>query len=302
MRTAESPHRLRIALLFLGFLLAYGAYSAGTFVGGSASGEIVGSDTGVSKALGFDSCGGASAETMEAMWSTTNYYYVGAYIGGVTAIEVGCRTPNRTWFSEVHRTHPPKGLGWDFLPVFDGKQAPCSGNTHRFSADPTNSYEAARTEAAKEVDAAVASAENRGFTNPGSIIYYDLEAYEWPENPNCDGAARAYINVWVKRLHEKYGMAAGLYGSTVGSHLKQFWNISNKPNDAWMAEYGVGKSVYAINTENVPKEYWEQRRFHQYQAGATETHNGETITMDRDCAFGIVAGWGGQGEEPACQS
>jgi len=232
---------------------------------------------------------------MDDWWANSPYYYYGTYLGGPAS---ACNVPGREWYADVHAAHAPKGLSWDFLPIWVGKQPPCSTISPRFSGDATNNYQQARTEAANEVDNAVGVATSRGFTSPGTILYYDLEAYD-TTNSGCNAAARAYINVWSKRLQETWSDKSGLYGSACGSLVNQFWTVTFAPNDAWLADWNNSPSVYSVACTN--KERWEQRRFHQYR-GETWVKYGETLLfIDVDCAYGIVAGWG-QGDEAICYS
>jgi hypothetical protein len=295
-------------------LVAYGAYSLGTFTTSPALGEVVGNEHGISRGQGIDSC--AAEEKPASAWyeaytERTDLSFIGAYLGGITAKVEGCKVEPRAWWSEVHRAHPgPRSVGWDFLPIWDGKQAPCGpfkeGTTFSDTLTAGEGYAQARKEAGKEADEAIAAGEARGFTSrPGSIIYYDLEAFQEGalNDPNCLPAAKAYINAWDARI-STYGTAAGLYGSSLGTEIKVFWNLEHKPNDAWIAEYGVPKSVYGINTKNVPKTYWEERRFHQfYTTGEEEKYIGNVrLKYDSDCALGIVAGYAEQRPIPECQS
>jgi len=79
---------------------------------------------------------------------------------------------------------------------------------------------------------------------------------------------------------------------------------------SWIGDaviYGSGetpeKSVYKVNS-SIPDDHWPNRRLRQYETGRVQTVPvGETkvqITIDRDCAHGLVAGSGEKKEEPAC--
>jgi len=300
---AISRNHGRLAFLFLAVLMSLTCYAIGTSYTSSAKGRIVGTKVGLSKGEGFDSCQAYVPNTLQAMWPSTHYAYSGVYIGGITAVkESFCSKPDRKYLSEVH------SQGWDFLPIFDGKQAPCGeGYDYKFSADPTDSFSQARTEA----DNAAGALQKRGFiVKPGTIVYYDLENFNQEGAPNCKSASEAFINNWVRVLHEQYGVTAGLYGSANASHLAQFWGISNPPDDIWIGDavmYGSGetpvKSVYKVNS-SIPDDHWPNRRLRQYETERVQTVLvGETevqITIDRDCAHGLVAGSGEKKEEPEC--
>lgn len=306
-RYAITKYHGRLFFLFLAVLTALTCYAIGTSYTSPAKGRIVGEKVGLSKAEGFDSCQAYVPNTLQAMWPSTHYAYIGVYIGGITAVkESSCSTPDRKYLSEVH------SQGWDFLPIFDGKQAPCGeGYDYKFSADPTGAFSQARTEAATEADNAVGALQKRGFiAKPGTIVYYDLENFNQEGAPNCQGASEAYINNWVRVMKDQYGVTAGLYGSANASHLAQFWGINYPPDDIWIGDgvvYGSGetpvKSVYKVNS-SVPDDHWPNRRLRQYELERIQSVlvGGQTveIQIDRDCAFGLVAGTGGKKEEPEC--
>jgi len=299
----------RFAFLFLAVLIASISYAVGTSYTSPAKGRIVGTKVGLSTGEGFDSCTAYVSNTLQAMWPSTHYAYIGVYIGGITALkESSCNTPDRKYLSNVH------SQGWDFLPIFDGKQAPCGeGYDYKFSADPTDAFSQARTEAAVEADNAAGALQKRGFiVKPGTIVYYDLENFNQEGAPNCKSATEAFINNWVRVLHEQYGVTAGLYGSANASHLAQFWGIANPPDDIWIGDavmYGSGetpeKSVYKVNS-SIPSTSWPNRRLRQYETERIQTVNvsgtNVQITIDRDCAHGLVAGSGEKKEEPECSA
>lgn len=310
-RLSPSPLRWRLVLGLASLFIAYAAYSAGTFMASSASGKIVGAQTGVSEALGYDSCSPPTAAQVNEQWSTTSFAYLGVYLGGITATkDAGCEIQNRAFFVEAHLEHEHREAGIDFLPIWDGRQDPCSGLPYTFSENPSEGYAEVKKQAAAEVEAAVGAAETRSFiTEPGSILYYDLEGFggvNTTEHPHCVQAAKEFINVWVKRLHEKFQASAGVYGSTSASNLKEYYTSVNIPNDVWFAESGSGigneKSVYAVNESYLPMEDSPSRRFHQYTAEEVIYAGGNETVIDRDCGYGLVAGFGGSKAEPACHA
>ncbi len=290
------PRRPHLVVVLSALLIAFGSYALGNDLAAPAPAATVRHQSGLTKAHGFDICQSTTPTVLNDWWQSTLYYYVGTYIGGVTGVEE-CATPNREWFAKVHIVrHEPgvREIGWDFLPIFDGSQAPCTSNVHHFS----ESAGKAQEEGEIEADRAVAAVENRGFLSPGTIIYLDVESYEYT-NATCNNAANAFVNGWVKNLHEGYGVSAGVYSSVAGADWKGFAALANPPNDVWLAEYGTGESVFAVETSHVPASDWPERRFHQYTGGEAETHEGHELLIDHDCASGIVAGWE-EGDSLAC--
>ena len=286
---------LRPALLLLTFLLVCASYAAGSFSVGTAKGKIPAGTTAVSKGEGFDICQSTTPTALNKWWEKTNYWEVGIYIGGKDGVEA-CATPNEEWVSAVHVVHHSPGvreIGWDFIPIFDGSQSPCDEGAanHHFSLNP----ETATEEGGKEADAAVAAAENRGFTKPGTVIYLDLEGYNYLE-PTCDKATKQFVNNWVRKVQSVYHDHAGVYSSAEGADWKAFCGgsggIANPPDDAWIAQANYEPSVFAVNS-NVPSNCWvEEQRLHQWSVGeAEEPIGGPALTIDHDCAWGLVAGW-----------
>lgn len=86
--------------------------------------------------------------------------------------------------------------------------------------------------------------------------------------------------------------------------------INYPPDDIWIGDgvvYGSGetpvKSVYKVNS-SIPDDHWPNRRLRQYELERIQSVlvGGQTVEVqiDRDCAFGLVAGTGGKKEEPEC--
>src|SRR6476620_10833364 len=90
---------------------------------------------------GVDTCTAPSEAQMRAFWTNTPYSYWGIYIGGV---DRACAQPNltRTWVSHMLT------MGWDLLPIWVGRQNPCtSGQAAYFSRNTTTAYAQGKSEA-----------------------------------------------------------------------------------------------------------------------------------------------------------
>ena len=306
--------RARPAVAIIAVLVACGSYVLGASVTPAARGDI-GGETGVSRGIGFDSCEFPTGPgTLRYLWNHSGYHpaYLGDYIGG--------RTPCRGEFTkgEVNRLH---AIGYDFLPIMDGRQPPCSIESTdpsiHFSDDPTEEYRQAREEGAVEANLAVKRMKELGLTTPGSIVYYDFESFHY-ENAQCLAAAKAFINNWDHRLQETYAAKAGFYGPAEGADVDAFWNLNNRPDDLWYSEtwalsvpanLGINakhRSVWAVPTTRIPENHWSERRLHQWvrNVGAWyKNSEGKKITyeVDINCAMGLVAGSGEKRPEPKCQ-
>ena len=298
--------RDRVILLAVAVAVALGGYTLGASYSPLAKAKIVGAKVGLSKGEGFDTCSEPEESVLQEMWPSTHYSYIGLYIGGPTGKQNCSPLPSRNYFSKVH------AQGWDFLPIFDGLQAPCNeGISPKFSANPAESFKQARTEAAEEADHAAGQLQRKGFiTRPGTIVYYDLENFEQTGNPNCKAATEEYINNWDRRMELEYEVTPGLYGSANASHLDQFWGIKYKPADIWIGDairYGYNEEALlekSVFKASIPSADWPNRRLRQYETGREQdVYVGsvkKTVTIDRDCAYGLVAGQGEKKDEPEC--
>lgn len=177
----------------------------------------------ISKQHGFDACEAQTLAKMQAWWWNSPYYDYNIYFGGISR---GCGQPNlnTAWMQSV------MAMGWRLIPTWVGPQAPCSPFRYPFSSNPTTAYNQGRQEA----DLALTAAAALGLTGPGksgTVIYYDLEAYNTADAA-CQTAVQAFINGWVTRMHE-FGSRAGVYSTT--SALSKMWAFANKPDDIWAA-------------------------------------------------------------------
>ena len=209
--------------------------------------------------LGFDACTAPSAAAMQA-WGASPFTTVGVYIGGA---DRACLQPNLTaaWVAQQ------AAAGWHFLPLYVGPQALYSEIT------------APQTQAVQAADDAVQQAAALGFT-PGSVLYYDLEAY-----PAADSAtAVAFMSAWTQEIHNR-GYLSGIYSS------------ENSGIDDLIANHGTIAEPDVVDVANWngqadsdpgsdPSNYWAGRRVHQFLGGSDDspTYGGYTINIDQDYA------------------
>jgi hypothetical protein len=296
--TDSHLRRMLFALMVVG--LSYAAYSVGSILASPASGEIPAGVTLMAEREGFDSCESYPDEAMNTWAEKSPFSYVGTYLGGRNT---PCET-SKEWVQKRYAAHG-KVQGWDFLPLWVGRQSPCSGpGLSQFSKE----LSVARSQAAEEVDLAKARAEKDGFT-PGSIIYYDMEPWN-TANAECSAAFRAYLNVWSKRLNEVYGFKAGVYGGDCAGGINQLASVEHEPNQVWLAHYwpkGTPKMESVYKVECVPQSHWENRRFHQWDgeyegepSRGYREYGGVKLAVDTDCAKGLVAGHWPTGQVARC--
>jgi Domain of unknown function (DUF1906) len=223
---------------------------------------------------GFDRCDNPGTGTMRTWWNSSPYWYVGIYIGGSNR---ACANADLTasWVTDANSN----GQNWSFIPIYVGLQDPCSGYANTFSTNSTN----ARNEGSNAADYAISDAQNLGFTD--SIIYFDLESWGGTGG-TCLSSAEAFVSGWATELQNR-GWTAGLYGSAGGSAMDDMYHLTNRPTDAFIADYShAWNSPWGISS--VPNSDWEfDHRIHQYNADSTcETHGGICLKVDRNCAIG----------------
>ena len=132
-------------------------------------------------------------------WAASPYRAVNMYVGGASR---GCpNQPNLTasWVDTV------VGKGWTLIPTYVGLQATCSNYSHRIT---TGKEKAQGTASA---DDAVAILKSLGL-GAGSIVYFDLEAYDYTKK-KCVAKAQTFLNAWTVRLHA-LNYLSGFYTSS----------------------------------------------------------------------------------------
>ncbi|MFF2750583.1 glycoside hydrolase domain-containing protein [Kitasatospora sp. NPDC058048] len=208
---------------------------------------------------GFDACTAPSGAAMNAWMASSPYRAVGVYIGGVRR---ACAQPNLTasWVQQQ------QAAGWAFMPMYVGVQAP------------KISYPA--TEGANAADDAVSQAQALGF-GPGTILYYDMEAYTTPQ---YSAAVLAFLTAWTNELHA-WGYNSGVYSSS-SSGMKDL--AANAGNSA----YTMPDAVFSANWNgredtadpSIPAGYWNNhQRAHQYASPQNaENWGGYAIAIDQD--------------------
>ncbi len=230
---------------------------------------------------GFDRCGSMSTVDLDAFWQGTAYWTVGIYTGGETAQYVGCFLPDASWVSTV------RSRGWGIVFIWDGLQAPCTGQTYRMSWDPGVAYN-------QGTDAASASY-TRVTSLGGDVLgipeYLDIESYD-ANNVSCRNAVNAYIRGWSEGLAVRGdvpGVYSGSSGAILGLVLGECWR-TRCPDNVWMARWNGVASVWGDSAVADSYWYWHQR-MHQFRGGHAHTFNGRTLpSVDDDCNLAPVAG------------
>ncbi|GAB3914579.1 hypothetical protein GCM10029964_126300 [Kibdelosporangium lantanae] len=222
---------------------------------------------GVYSGQGFDACAAPSQGAMDAFLSSP-YRAVGVYIGG---IHRACAQPNlgASWVATQARK------GWHLMPIYVGRQAPCTSFANRVDLD----QGVARNQGRDAANDAADRAKALGM-KAGSVLYEDMEAYNTTDGP-CSGAVMSFFSGWSERLHER-GYKAGVYssaGSGISDLVRNYDNKAYRPPDhVWFAWWNT--VVNADGGRFLPADRWAGRRVHQFLGGHDETHDGVTINVD----------------------
>lgn len=209
------------------------------------------------------------------------------YIGGTMR---AC--PNRALNCEL--LDGLAAAGWRFIPTWVGPQAPCTDYRVKFSADVNAARAAGQTEAAQAL--AVAEALGLAAAERGSVIYYDLEAFD-ASDAGCTAAAQAFVQGWSAAVRAG-GSLAGLYTSACWPNLGLYAALE-PPDAVWMAHWVRPAYDPAVTVWDVPcvaNSLWvNQQRIRQYTGGHDETWGSVTLNIDANVADGPVAdltrGW-----------
>jgi len=245
--------------------------------------QSLGSRTEIFTGQGFDTCEIPTLSQMQTWITHSPYDVVNLYIGG------SCRAcPNSaltaSYVSELSQQ------GWKFIPTWVGPQSDCwSGSCgSSISNDPATAYNQGLNEANAAIDVAI-SLGLASADGSGTIIYYDLEAYD-TSNAACHDAAKSFISGWTAQIHAK-GSLAGVYG--YGPAINDFAGISNVPDAIWPAHwiydsYNSGATVWDVY--GLSNSLWaNHQRIRQYAGGVTETYGSVTLNIDCNVIDGIVA-------------
>ena len=233
---------------------------------------------------GFDKCAYPTLSELQTWMNYSPYRVVNLYIGGENRA-CPSSTPTASFVNQAYKQ------GWKFIPTWVGLQAPCySGKSTKMSSDPAVSFSQGVNEANKAVDVL----SGLGLTDidkTGSIVYYDIEAYNG--DSVCEEAVKSFINGWSSQLHVQ-GNLVGIYGSSCGSHLLNYFTNTNIPDAIWPASwYGYGSYNANASVWEVPcisdNLYASHQRIRQYEGGHTENWGGVSLNIDSNVLDGIVA-------------
>lgn len=225
----------------------------------------------------FDTCTAPPLTTMQA-WLASPFRAVGIYVGGQNRT---CSQPELTsdWVRQV------AGLGWRFIPIYKGLQAPCGGKPTDAKIDPSR----AAAQGSQAADDASAQVKALGMFK-GGAIYYDMEQYATGDTA-CRGTVLTFLSAWTKELHH-LGYVSGVYENlNLGARdLAAVYNSSSyaRPDALWIARYDLDPAL--TGWAGIPDNLWAvHQRAKQYHADFTATYGGVTLTIDADNVDAPVA-------------
>jgi len=233
---------------------------------------------------GFDTCITPSTDATSAWWSSTQYYYIGIYMGGADfAPSCDNSALTASWVSTV------ASQGWSFIPLWVGPQAPCWTSGGPFQTYISENTASAHAQGVSSADAAMNAALNLGFAK-GTVVYDDIEGYNTGDSA-CVAGVDAFVNGWDAEIKgSTWASSAGIYGSAGGAKWTDFAGQASAPSDAFVANWNMTANVWNLGSL-IPNSYWVgDRRIHQYIGGHDEVNGGSTLNIDTDCALGQVAG------------
>lgn len=208
---------------------------------------------------GFDACTAPSSGTMATWLRLSPYRAVGIYIGGS---DRACAQPALTasWVSQQ------QAAGWHFMPIYVGPQA----GFGEINAAPSQAVSAAQD--------AASQARQLGF-GPGTLLYYDMEAYPGRLN----GRVLRFLTSWTNELHT-LGYSSGVYSNSLSGIRALASNYTNAavtmPDVIYDALWnGTANTLDPVLSST---QWAGHRRVHQYQGGQNVTYGGDTVNIDKD--------------------
>ncbi|MBP0454556.1 DUF1906 domain-containing protein [Kitasatospora sp. RG8] len=228
----------------------------------------------------FDACTAPPLETLRAWRGVSPYGALGIYTSGT---QRGCTQPRLTadWVRQA------RAMGWRFLPVHVGLQAPCSDLKNKPNRiDPARAAQQGRDEAGEAVSGLMTVG-----LGTGSPVFLDIEAY--PVNdPVCGQAVVDFTLGWTQALHAA-GFRSGFY-SSLDSGIADLAaaaraGSSPMPDTLWYARWN-DQADTAGGGALTPELWIDHQRVHQYHGNVEETYGGATLTIDRNQVDAPLAG------------
>ena len=233
---------------------------------------------------GFDKCELPGIANLQEWKAKSPYHTINLYFGGVwrACSNLGITASYLNQLSQ---------LGWKFIPTWVGPQSKCFSSGSSKPRIPDNTTEAYDL-GVSEAQAALSLAASLGLAHPdgsGTVLYYDLEAYD-VNNSTCVKSAQAFTAGWSGEIQSR-GSLAGMYST--GRSLDLLDTVQFPPQVIWPANwiyssYNTNATVW--NVFGLSNSLWADRqRIRQYAGGHEETWGMTTMTIDSNVMDGVVA-------------
>jgi hypothetical protein len=137
---------------------------------------------------------------------------------------------------------------------------------------------AAPSQAVSAAQDAASQARQLGF-GPGTLLYYDMEAYPGRLN----GRVLRFLTSWTNELHT-LGYSSGVYSNSLSGIQALASNYTNAavtmPDVIYDALWnGTANTLDPVLSST---QWAGHRRVHQYQGGQNVTYGGDTVNIDQD--------------------
>jgi hypothetical protein len=264
-------------LLLVAAAVTSGFGQLGAVPAAAESGQPRAAPTHSYEGFGFDTCAAPSAAALATWRRDSDYGALGIYIGGINR---SCGTGNLSadWVRTVSRD------GWQLIPLYVGRQAPCVRQKGLAHMDPATVTSQAAAAARDAVDRAAALG-----LRPRTAVYLDLEGYARGDR-KCTDVVLRYITAWTEALHD-YGYVSGVY-SSAGSGISDLASAAGSdtiglPDALWIARWD--SSATSEHDPALSDTAWGPHgRIKQFAGGHREIHGGVTIDIDQDWIDGPV--------------
>ncbi len=241
---------------------------------------------------GLDSCQVPTAAQEYDLWYHTSFWMQAFYFGGATASVTSCASTNPQTIAaniNMYSAYP-----WLFMPIWDDRQAPCTGNSQKFSYDTSTAYNQGVSDAISAYNAETAV----GIDHQ-TVVTLDVETWDVPGQyygSPCDYAAYSYIKGFLGTAEQGLAMSVALYSSPTSLSWfldHYFFEINTQggnipiPTEVWGAHYDSNPDPWALAP--LPQgAFVFHQRIKQWQGPAPAGQTG--FLVDRDCADAYADG------------
>jgi hypothetical protein len=174
--------------------------------------------------LGFDRSAYPGDAVMASLWDNTPLEFVGIYLAPAPS------HGGAAWMSKVPML---REMGWGFLPVYVGQQAPGGAGSHVLTPE----------QGVQDAHQAAALAASAGFPC-GSVVYLDIELGGLLSN-----AFLGYIGAWVEEMNASPDFWAGVYCSFKDTAAQIAAHVGEIPTWVFRVRDGGPSTIRLVKEE-----------------------------------------------------